>query len=107
MTRRFNSGEVEAGFGKLTRHHVQHPGDGLVLRDGKEHFGWYYVDGKKRFFMSSKMPPPGKTIGPGRLKSLVNYMRLTEAEFADLCDCALTGPQYHAIIAERIEQGLL
>ena len=107
MTRRFNSGEVETGFGKLTRHHIQHPGDGLVLRDGKEHFGWYYVDGKKRFQMSNKMPPQGQTIGRGRLKSLMDYMRLTESEFANLCDCPLSGPQYHAMMVERVKNGLI
>ena len=103
MTRRYNAGEVEGGFRKLQSYYRQNPGNGLLLRSGKEHFGWYYVDGKAQFQVSSKKGPG--TVGPGRAHKLAQYLRLDDTEFAELCDCPLTGPQYHSRVVARMELG--
>ena len=41
MPRTFNGNEVDRGFDKLERLNQADPDNGLNLRSGKEHFGWY------------------------------------------------------------------
>ena len=105
MARRFNSREIDRGFRKLERLNEADPSNGLNLRSGKEHFGWYLVDGNRAFFASSKKGTG--TVGPGRAHKLAKYLRITLDEFADLCDCRMTGPQYHQRIVEKLAAGTL
>ena len=105
MARRFNSREVDRGFRKLERLNEADPNNGLNLRSGKEHFGWYLVDGERVFHVSSKKGP--RTVGPGRAKVLAFYLRISMDEFAELCDCQITGPQYHSRIVEKLADGTL
>ena len=102
MARTFNSREVDRGYGKLERINRNDPNNGLNLRPGKEHWGWYLVDGERAFFASSKKATG--TVGPGRAHRLAKYLLLSPDEFADLCDCRITGPQYHRLIVERLAQ---
>lgn len=103
--RSYNASEVDRGFGKLEDLYTHNPGNGLSLRPGKEHFGWYYVDGKRAFHVSSKKGP--RSVGAGRARQLAKYLRLNNDDFADLCDCPLTGPEYHQRIVDRIARGTL
>lgn len=105
MPRTFNSSEVDQGFGKLESLNQADPDNGLNLRSGKEHFGWYLVNGKKVFPASSKKGP--RSVGKGRARQLAKYLHLTPNEFGELCDCKLTGPEYHSRIVEKISRGTL
>ena len=105
MPRTFNGSDVDRGYGKLERINQADPNNGLSLRSGKEHFGWYLVDGKQVFYASSKKSP--RSVGKGRARQLAKYLRLTLDEFGELCDCTLTGPAYHNRIVEQIANGIL
>ena len=93
--------EVGRGFDKLIQLNQADPKQGLVIRQSSERFGWYLVDGVRQFHVSSKARPSGP-VGRGRLQVLRNYLRLSTAEFKNLCECPLTGPQYHQIIRDRL-----
>ena len=95
--RNFNSSEADRGFGKLQSLNQADPDNGLSLRSGKEHFGWYLVYGKKG----------PSSIGKGRARQLAQYLHLTIGEFGELCDCTLTGPEYHSRIVEKVSRGTL
>ena len=105
MARTFNSREIDRGYGKLERINRNDPDNGLNLRSGKEHFGWYLVDGERAFQASSKKGR--RSVGKGRAHSLARYLRISMDDFAELCDCQLTGPEYHRRIVERFHQGTL
>ena len=105
MARTFNSREVDRGFDKLERLNRNDPNNGLNLRSGKEHFGWYLVDGE-RVFRASRKKGPG-SVGKGRASALADYLFLSLDEFADLCDCRMTGPAYHSRIVEKLADGTL
>ena len=105
MPRTFNSSEVDRGFGKLESPNQADPDNGLSLRSGKEHFGWYLVNGKKVFPASNKKNPT--SVGKGRAHQLAKYLHLTMAEFGELCDCNLTAPKYHSCILEKTSRGTL
>ena len=96
-----NGQEIDRGFGKLTSLNANDPEQGLALRESSEEFGWYMVDGIKQFYVSSKARPSGG-IGRGRLSALRRYLGLTNEQFKDLCQCPMTGPQYHQIIRDRL-----
>lgn len=96
-----NGQEIDRGFGKLTSLNANDPEQGLALRESSEEFGWYMVDGIKQFPVSSKARHSGG-IGRGRLSALRRYLRLTNEQFKDLCQCPMTGPQYHQIIRGRL-----
>lgn len=100
--RSYSVREVEQGIGKLTRLYRQDNSNGFDRRMNREKYGWYYVDGKRRFRISSKLPTRG-SVGKGRLRALRNYLRLSVDDFDRLCSCSLTGPQYHAIITAMTE----
>jgi hypothetical protein len=85
----------------------QDKSSGFDRREGKEKWGWYYVDGKKVFYISAKLPPRGRDVSPGRINALRNQMKLNREQFDQLCDCPMTGPDYHALIVAKIKQGLL
>ena len=104
--RSYSVREVEQGIGKLTRLYRQDNSNGFDRREGKERWGWYYVDGRKAFFISAKLPTSG-SVGRGRVKALRDYMNLSREQFDDLCRCHLSGPQYHNIITTMLEVGEL
>ena len=103
--RSYNGNEVDRGFSKLEELYNRNPGNGLNLRSGKEKFGWYYVEGKRVFQVSSKKGP--RSVGAGRAHQLAKYLRLNDNDFAALCDCPMTGPEYHSRIVDRIAKGTL
>ena len=92
--------EVDRGFGKLIRVNKSDPSQGLQLRQSSEKFGYYLVDGERQFHVSSKARPSGG-VGRGRLSVLTKYLKLTRTQFRDLCECRMTGPQYHEMIRDR------
>ena len=96
--------EVERGIRKLTALYDQDNLNGFERREGKEKWGWYYVEGQKTFFISSKLPSSGD-VGRGRAKALREYLQFSRDQFEDLCKCPLSGPRYHAIIIEKTESG--
>ena len=93
--------EVSSGFGKLVRLHTRDSEQGLELRGPPEYFGWYLVDGVRQFRVSSKARRSG-AVGRGRLRALQRYLRLSPVEFQDLCQCRMTGPQYHQVVRDRL-----
>ena len=93
--------DVRRGFNKLSRINQSDPEQGLVLRDSSEKFGYYMVDGVRRFPVSSKARHSGDT-GRGRLLQLRKYLKLTRHQFQELCECRLTGPKYHQIIRDKL-----
>lgn len=100
--RSYNVREVERGIRKLTRLYSQDNSNGFDRRMNREKYGWYYVDGERKFCISSKLPPSG-SVGKGRVRALRNDLRLSVDDFDRLCSCSLTGPQYHAIITAMTE----
>ena len=86
--------DVDRGFNKLTSLHRNDPTQGLELRQGPEDYGHYLVDGVRRFHVSSKARQSGG-IGRGRLSVLRKYLKLSMDQFQDLCECRMTGPDYH------------
>ena len=92
--------EVDRGFRKLTRINQIDSEQGLELRGPPEKYGYYLVDGVKQFYVSSKARQSGG-IGRGRLSQLQRYLRLTAFQFQELCQCRMTGPQYHQMIRDR------
>lgn len=98
----YNVREVERGIRKLTQLYSIDKSNGFDRRMSREKYGWYYVDGVRKFFISSKLPPSG-SVGRGRIRALRNYLRLSVEEFDRLCSCPLSGAQYHAIVVEMSE----
>ena len=93
--------EVERGFNKLRRLNRQDPEQGLVIRRSSEKYGYYLIDGVRRMKVSSKARTSG-AVGRGRLTALRRYLNLSLEEFKDLCECPMSGPDYHALITERL-----
>jgi hypothetical protein len=93
--------EVGRGFAKLTQLNRNDPAQGLQLRSGSEKFGYYLVDGVRQFPVSSKAPMSGD-VSPGRLSALRRYLQLSRNEFQALCQCQITGPQYHTFILDKL-----
>ncbi len=93
--------DVDRGFNKLTRLNRIDPDQGLELRRAPEEYGYYLVDGVKQFYVSSKSRRSGN-IGRGRLAQLCKYLKLNQNQFKDLCECRITGPQYHRMIRDRL-----
>ena len=93
--------EVERGIRKLTRLFVRDGRNGFDRRTTREKFGWYYVDGKRQFRVSSKLPTSG-SVGKGRVHALRNYLQLDRDEFDDLCKCPMSGPDYHDLIRRKL-----
>ena len=96
-----NASEVERGFGKLRRLNRNDQQQGLVIRQSSERYGYYLIDGKRRLLVSSKARTSG-SIGQGRLGQLRRYLRLNADEFKRLCECPMSGPDYHALLRERL-----
>ncbi len=105
-SRSYSPREVERGIQKLTNLYSTDHQNGFARRTTKEKFGWYYVDSVREFRISSKLPAKG-TVGKGRIKSLRDYLHLSADEFAALCDCPMSGPDYHAKIRQLKQQGSL
>ena len=93
--------EVSRGFNKLRRLNRQDPKQGLVIRQSSEKYGYYLIDGVRRLMVSSKARTSG-SVGRGRLIALRKYLQLNLDEFKRLCDCPMSGPEYHALIRERL-----
>ena len=102
----YNVREVERGIRKLTQLYRQDGFNGFDRRMSREKYGWYYVDGVRKFFISSKLPPSG-SVGRGRIRALRNYLHLSVDEFDRLCSCSLSGAHYHALIVAMSETGTL
>lgn len=96
--------EVTAGIRKLTNLHTHDNSNGFDRREGKEKWGWYYVDGKEAFYISSKLPPSGD-VPRGRIDAMRKQMHLNREQFAKLCQCSLSGPNYHNMIVAMAEAG--
>ena len=96
--------EVERGFDKLIRLNKSNPNQGLQLRQSSEKFGYYFVDGVRQFHVSSKARQSGG-VGRGRLATLCRYLKLTPNQFKDLCECRMTGLQYHRMIRDKLGMG--
>ena len=86
--------EIDRGFKKLTSINDKDPAQGLLLRQSSEEYGYYIVDGVRQFRVSSKARQSGD-IGRGRLLQLCKYLKLSKNDFKELCECRMTGPQYH------------
>ena len=99
-SRNYTVPEVERGIRKLTRLFALDGRNGFDRRTTREKFGWYYVDGKRQFYISSKLPTSG-SVGKGRVRALRNYLRLDGDQFDDLCKCPMSGPDYHVLIRGR------
>lgn len=93
--------DVAQGFDKLIQLNRNDPAQGLVLRQSSEKYGYYLVDSVRQFPVSSKARHSGG-VGPGRFHKLRKYLQLNAKEFQDLCQCRLTGPQYHQMIRDRL-----
>ena len=100
-SRSYTVSEVERGIGKLTRLFARNGRNGFDRRTTREKFGWYYVDGKRQFRISSKLPTSG-AVGKGRVHALRNYLHLDRDQFDDLCKCPMSGPDYHDLIRRRL-----
>ena len=94
--------EVDRGFNKLVRLNSNDPDQGLELREAPEEYGYYVVDGVRQFHVSSKARRSGD-IGRGRLLQLRKYLKLNPNQFKDLCECRMTGPQYHQMIRDGLQ----
>ena len=101
-----NGSDVDRGFKKLERLNNDDPNQGLILRKSSERFGYYFVDGVKQFHVSSKARKSG-SIGRGRRDVLYKYLKISQNQFKDLCECRLTGPEYHQLIRNKLESGEL
>ena len=100
-------GEVLRGIEKLTSLFRQSEGaNGFDRRTTKEKFGWYYLDGRKLFRISSRIHPQGD-LPKWKIKALQEYLKLNRGQFADLCQCKLSGPNYHELIRSKHESGEL
>ncbi len=97
-----NGPEVQRAFRKLEQINTQDSRQGLVIRSSSEKYGYYLIDGKRAFKVSSKARQRGG-IGSGRLKSLLTYLKLNREEFKQLCECPMSGPDYHNLIKSRIQ----
>lgn len=97
----YNVSDVERGIRKLTRMFDRDGRNGFDRRTTREKFGWYYVDGEKQFYISSKLPPSG-SVGKGRISALRNYLQLDPDQFDDLCKCRMSGPDYHDLIRSGV-----
>ena len=96
-----NGSDIDHGFSKMIRLNRNDPEQGLVLRQSAEEYGFYLVDGVRQFPVSSKARHSGD-IGRGRFLALRRYLKLDPREFKDLCECRVTGPQYHQMIRDRL-----
>ena len=105
-SRTYTPREVERGIRKLTRLRSQDPNNGFDQRTTREKYGWYYVDGKRMFRISSKLPSSG-SVGRGRIHALRNYLHLDSEQFDDLCRCPMSGPDYHDLIIRLAREGKL
>lgn len=101
MARTYNAGDVNRGLGKLEGVRKSDPAQGLQLSKTKEMWGYYWVNGKRQFHVSAKRHSSGD-VAIGRASNIRKLLKLNGQEFADLCDCRLTGPQYHQLIIERL-----
>lgn len=101
-----NGPDVDRGFKKLEKLNKNDPKQGLKLGKSSEKYGFYFVDGVKQFYVSSKARLSGD-IGPGRLLQLRKYLKLTQDQFKDLCECRMTGPEYHQLIRNKLKSGEL
>ena len=99
--RSYDVSEVERGIRKLTQLSTHDKRNGFDRRTTREKFGWYYVDGERQFYVSSKLPPSG-SVGRGRVHALRNYLQLDRDQFDDLCKCPMSGPDYHDLIRRRL-----
>lgn len=102
----YSAREVERGIRKLTSLYVQSGTNGFDRRPDKERWGWYYVDGKEAFDISAKIHSSGD-VGRGRIRSMRKQMRLDRDQFAQLCQCSLSGSDYHKIILGLVEAGVI
>ena len=93
-----NGQDVERAFKKLTDL-GKDPDNGLKLRDSSEKYGYYWIDGVRQFYVSSKARKSGG-VGHGRLIQLRKYLQLNTDQFKELCICQMTGPQYDTLIRE-------
>lgn len=97
-----NGPEVQRAFSKLQQVNTQDLNQGLVIRSSSEKYGYYLIDGKRAFKVSSKARWKGG-VGKGRLSSLRAYLKLSQEEFKQLCECPMSGPDYHDLIKNRIQ----
>ena len=93
--------DIERGFNKLRRLNRQDEEQGLVIRQSSEKYGHYLIDGERRLLVSSKART-SRSVGRGRLSTLRKYLRLKPDEFQRLCECPMSGPEYHELIKERL-----
>lgn len=101
-----NGSDVDRGFKKLESLNKNDPNQGLVLGKSSEKFGYYLVDGVRQFHVSSKARKSG-SIGRGRRGVLYKYLKISRDQFKDLCECRMTGPEYHHLIRNKLESGEL
>ena len=98
--------DVDRGFKKLERLNSNDHNQGLILRKSSEKYGYYLVDGVRQFHVSSKARRSGG-IGRGRLIVLWKYLKISQNQFKDLCECRMTGPEYHQLILNKLKSGEL
>ena len=101
MPRTYNISDVDRGLAKLERLNRRDPGQGLVISQDGEMWGYYWIDGKRQFHVSAKRPRQGD-LGKGRAVSLRKQLKLSEQAFADLCDCPLSGENYHELMRRTL-----
>ena len=108
MARVASAHEIQTGFNKLKTLNRNNPQQGFKIKSDRssEKWGYYFVHGEPVFHLSEKARGHGDVSG-GRLKQLIEDSQVTARQFFDLCQCRLTGPQYHALIEEKHQQGML
>ena len=102
-----NGQEVTAGFNKIEAKNEDGKLQGFQrISHSSEKYGFYYIDGHIAFHLSSKARSHGP-IGWGRLKDLLNNLHITRNQFQELCQCRMTGSEYHSLMVDKQQQGLL
>jgi hypothetical protein len=79
---------------------------GLDFRQGKERNAKYELDGKVRLRVTAPKKH-GADVHPGIAKAIRNQLALGTAQFLDLVNCPMTGPDFEEVVREKIRQGLL
>ena len=95
-----NASDIQRGFAKLKQLNRIDPAQGLRLRQSSEKFGYYLIDGVRHFEVSEKARTSG-SIGRGRLHELRKKLHLSLSDFRRLCDCTMSGPEYHDLMRGR------
>ncbi|MDK1080452.1 MAG: hypothetical protein QGD88_03145 [Anaerolineae bacterium] len=75
------------------------------IREGREHYGDYYLDGQFQFQVTMPNIHGGKkTITPLLLRGCREKMYLNTKQYNDLVKCLMNADDYDALIREKINK---